>query len=282
MTQVSIITPSHGHSPWLRLCVASVADQGVELEHIVQDAGSKDGTLDWLLQDQRVRAFVEPDGGMYDALNRGLRRATGELCGCLNCDEQYLPDALQSVCRCLAAHPEVDVVLGDVIMVNADGHYLSHRKVQPPLLGHTWTCHLSTYSCGVFFRRRLLEGGRFCFDASYRAGGDGEWMVRLLRAGVRMAALRQFTSVFTHTGENLSRQEVARAEWRRLRSTAPVWRQVLSPAFVLQHRVRRWFDGSYSRSPFSFALYTRSSPDQRVIRHVTSPEFRFPRKQLVP
>ena len=55
----SIVTPSFGQSQWLRLCVASVADQGVAHEHIVQDAGSKDGTLNWLTTDARVRA-LEP------------------------------------------------------------------------------------------------------------------------------------------------------------------------------------------------------------------------------
>src|ERR1043166_6286656 len=74
----SIVTPSYRNSGWLKLCVASVADQGVQLEHIVQDAGSDDGTLDWLPHDPRVRAFVEKDQGMYDAVNRGLKRRSEE------------------------------------------------------------------------------------------------------------------------------------------------------------------------------------------------------------
>ena len=81
----------------MKLCIASVADQGVELEHIVQDAESDDGTLDWLPQDRRVKAFVEKDQGMYDAVNRGLRRASGDILAYLNCDEQYLPGALAMV-----------------------------------------------------------------------------------------------------------------------------------------------------------------------------------------
>ena len=93
----SIITPSFRNSEWLKLCVASVADQQVDLEHIVQDAGSDDGTLDWLLTDSRVKAFVEKDSGMYDGINRGLRKATGEIVAYLNCDEQYLPGALSAV-----------------------------------------------------------------------------------------------------------------------------------------------------------------------------------------
>jgi len=102
--RISVITPSYRNSERLKLCVASVADQeGVEVEHIVQDAGSDDGTLDWLLADRRVKACVEKDEGMYDAINRGLRKATGEIFAYLNCDEQYLPGALklfvpQTVC----------------------------------------------------------------------------------------------------------------------------------------------------------------------------------------
>ena len=68
----SIITPSFRNSRWLKLCIASVADQqDVKWEHIVQDSCSDDGTQDWLPRDPRVKAFIEKDGGMYDAVNRG-------------------------------------------------------------------------------------------------------------------------------------------------------------------------------------------------------------------
>ena len=84
--QFSIVTPSFRNSQWLKLCIASVADQqGVEFEHIVQDACSDDGTQDWLPYDRRVRAFIEKDSGMYDAINRGYRRAQGEILAHLNC-----------------------------------------------------------------------------------------------------------------------------------------------------------------------------------------------------
>src|SRR5882724_5931627 len=102
--QFSIITPSFRNSEWLKLCIPSVADQAVELEHIVQDAGSDDGTLDWLTKDARVKAFVEEDKGMYDAVNRGLRRAQGQILAYINCDEQYLPGALRTVWDFFEAH----------------------------------------------------------------------------------------------------------------------------------------------------------------------------------
>src|SRR6516225_8220408 len=106
----SILTPSFRSGQWLKLCIASVADQAVPLEHIVQDGGSDDGTLDWLPADLRVKVFVEKDQGMYDALNRGLRRAGGDFLAWLNCDEQYLPSAVQRAGVFFERHPEVDVL----------------------------------------------------------------------------------------------------------------------------------------------------------------------------
>src|SRR6516225_10353465 len=118
----SIVTPSFKNSEWLKLCIASVADQqGVELEHIVQDSCSDDGTGDWLPHDSRVKAFIEKDGGMYDAVNRGYRRATGDILAYLNCDEQYLPGALATVGKFFESNPEVDVVFGDCVIVDAKG-----------------------------------------------------------------------------------------------------------------------------------------------------------------
>src|SRR5689334_19089771 len=115
--QFSIITPSFNSSSWLKLCLASVADQQVQTEHIVQDAGSNDGTLSWLMEDRRVKAFVEKDQGMYDAINRGLRRSSGDILAYLNCDEQYLKGALMEVAAFFERHPDVDVLFGDIVMV---------------------------------------------------------------------------------------------------------------------------------------------------------------------
>jgi glycosyltransferase involved in cell wall biosynthesis len=270
----SIITPSYRQSEWLKLCIASVADQGVDAEHIVQDAGSDDGTLDWLPGDARARAFVEKDQGMYDAINRGLRRAGGDILAYLNCDEQYLPGALAAVERHFQEHPATDMLFGDIVMVDAGGQYLCHRKVQPPRLAHTWVCHLSTLSCAMFFRRRVVfERGQY-FDPQWRTSGDSEWMVRLLRQGLDMAALRRFTSVFTQTGSNLGAGPKATRENAALRRTAPLWMRASRPLIVLHHRLRRLRDGSYRQAPFDFALYTRQSAGRRALCQVSHPTFR--------
>jgi len=272
--QFSVITPSFDNSAWLKLCVASVADQGVNVEHIVQDAGSTDGTCDWLRTDSRVRAFIEKDRGMYDAINRGLLRAHGDILSYLNCDEQYLPGALQSVGRFFAAHPDCELVFGDFIVINPAGEYLFHRKVQTPQLNHLRISHLPAFSCGMFFRRKLIRDDQILFNPGLRAVGDGDWVLRLLERGVRMGVLRQFTSVFTLHDGNLGNSETALREAREMHARAPGWVRALKPVWILHHRLRRLAGGVYQQSPFTFSLYTRSTP-ARVERKVTKPDWRW-------
>jgi glycosyltransferase involved in cell wall biosynthesis len=269
--RISIITPSFRSSNWLKLCIASVADQEVEHEQIVQDAGSDDGTLDWLPKERRVKAFVEKDNGMYDAINRGLRRASGDLVAYLNCDEQYLPGVLARVASFFDRHPHLEVVFGDVIMVDEKGNYLYHRKMQTPLKYHTWTCHLSTLSCATFFRRRIVTDYGLEFDPRLRDVGDGEWMVRLLNRGASMAALGFFTSAFTITGANMSAGPNARLENRRLYQSAPAWARIFKPLFIAQHRVRRLLGGMYLQRPFSYDIFTAAIPERRTRHEVARP-----------
>ncbi len=271
----SVITPSFRQSSWLKLCIASVADQGVAVEHIVQDADSDDGTLDWLPAETRVKAFVEKDQGMYDAINRGLRRADGDILAYLNCDEQYLPGALPAVEQYFRDHPGVDVLFADTVAVDPQGGYLFHRKVQLPLLSHTWTCPLATLTCATFFRRAVITERQLFFDARWRVGGDQEWVLRLLRQKVSLAVLRRFTSVFTHTGQNLSLNEQALAEQQAMLATAPALLRRLRLLVLFHHRLRRLLGGIYHQKPFAYSLYTQQSPSERVTHHVARPTNRW-------
>jgi glycosyltransferase involved in cell wall biosynthesis len=271
----SIITPSFNPSPWLPLCIASVADQGVDLEHIVQDAGSTDGTLEPLQHDHRVKLFVERDRGMYDAVNRGLRRASGDILSYLNCDEQYLPGSLPAVEAFFRTHPHIDVLFGDSIVVDSDLNYLFHRKVQVPLKYHTWVAHLPTLTCATFFRRSIIDEHRMFFDDRLRDVGDAEWMVRLLKRRIPMAVLSQFTSVFAMTGGNMSAKPNAIRERRELQASAPLVARSLKPLIVLHHRLRRLAGGIYSQRPFSYSIYTHASISARVAFTVTNPRFRW-------
>lgn len=270
----SIVTPSYRSTDWIRLCVASVADQGVEYEHIIQDAQSDDGTPESVRDLPGVRLFVEKDSGMYDALNRGLRRAEGDILAHLNSDEQYLPGALRAVSDLFERNPAVDVLFADSVVVDRSARYLFHRKVLVPRLGHTWTAHLSTMTCSTFFRRRVVEGGEL-FDPRWRNVGDAEWILQLLRRRMNMAVLRRFTSVFTMTGSNLGASDEAHRERIALASLAPLRMRAMKPLYIVHHRLCRLAAGLYSQPPFSYSAFTREDPSARRTFAASRPTARW-------
>jgi len=258
-----------------------VADQQVPVEHLVQDAGSDDGTLDWLTKDSRVRAFVEKDRGMYDAVNRGFRRAQADIVGYLNCDEQYLPDALSRVITFFHQHPDVDIVFGDCLVVDANGQYICERRSLTPRLIHTRTAsNLSFLTAATFLRRRVLAGHQLWFNADFRDAGDQDWALRVIQAGVRTAVLPEFLSVFTETGANMNLGENASRERQAFHAAAPFWVRVLSPVALLHHRLRRWRAGHYQCRPHNYSIYTRSSRLARQTFQVVAPTFRWKRVAL--
>jgi glycosyltransferase involved in cell wall biosynthesis len=266
---ISIITPSFRQLTWLRLALASVADQeGVDVEHIVQDAGTE-GVQQILkphissLTDAHhsVKLFVEQDAGMYDAVNKGLARARGDICGYLNCDEQYLPGALDRVANFFAAHPEVDVLFGDMILVDNQARPISYRRTVLPTLHHIRLAHLNTASCATFFRRRLLQRG-FYFDPQWKSIGDGVWIEKLLRAKVTMATIPQPLAVFTQTGQNLGATAISRLEALRWRGAAR-FSKFQFAMVVIRHRLRKALAGAYLLRRVKVEIFTPDSPGKR-------------------
>jgi len=256
----SVITPSLNQLAWLQLCIASVADQeGATVEHIVQDAGSTDGTPEWIRADARASVFVEKDSGMYDAINRGLRRAAGEIFSYLNCDEQYLPGALQKVGGYFAEHPDVEVLFADALLLNSDCRPVSYRRAVVPNARHIRFCHLNTLSCATFFRRSILDKGHF-FDANWKAIGDAVWVDGLLQAHIRMACLREACSAFAFTGANLGQSQASQREADRWQPRRPFWART---AASLAHRLRKALAGAYRSRTLDVRVYT---PQDRTRR----------------
>lgn len=275
----SVITPSFRSSDWLKLCIPSVADQTVKLEHIVQDSCSDDGTQEWLPKDERVRAFVEKDKGMYDAVNRGLRRAAGDVLSYLNCDEQYLPGALLKVQQYFEANPKVEVVFADTVIVDANGDYICHRQASLPGKYHTLvSSNLSVFTCSTFFRRSVIDLYGLFFNAALKDLGDADWARRLLEKGTKMGLLGEFTSAFADTGMNMNLLPNARREERQMFESAPVWARRAKRIIILHYRLRRLLSGHYRRmAPFSYAIYTKASPKARVLKNAAKPTYRWRR-----
>ena len=278
----SIVTPSRNNSGWLKLCIASVADQGVELEHLVQDGQSTDGTQSWLMDDPRVDAVSAKDRSMYDAINKGFERSTGDILGYINCDEQYLPGALKKVQDYFERNPDVEIVFGDAVVVEGDGSFICYRKTVTPHLLHTWVNgNLSIFTCATFFRRSILERG-LQFNPNVKMVGDTEWLLRVIRSAAQMGLLREYTSAFTMTGGNIGFTETARREHEQFYGSAPAWARAIRKPIIYHHWVRRLVSGAYSQGPLSYSIYTKKSPAARTVFHVEKPSFRWRGANYVP
>ena len=252
--------------------MASVADQKqATIEHIVQDANSDDETSAILHEHPGVRSYIEPDRGMYDAINKGIRKSRGDVISYLNCDEQYLPGAIYSVLQYFEANPDVDVLFCGFIVTNRDGGYICSRNVLRPLAAHTRTCHLSPFSCGMFFRRQVIEKHGLFFNEQFRDLGDADWVLRVIEKKLTMRSMRTMTSVFTETGNNMNLAANALRERERIFRTASVWEQKMTPLIAFHHRLRRLVRRVYFQKPFAYSIYTLQSPLERVEFQVDRP-----------
>ena len=267
MTDVSIITPSYNMREYLIRCCRSVRDQGdVGVEHIVVDGGSTDGSVEWLRSYHAGPLIVEPDRGMYDAINKGLRIARGAVIGYLNCDEQYLPGTLGFVQDFFVHNAGVDLLFGDHLLVRPDGTLIAYRKAFHPVWWLILATDLYVFSCAMFFRRRIPEAG-IVFREDFRDIGDEEFVVRCLRSGYRARYVRRYLAVFTMTGANMScGSNPQREKLRLLKEWGHLWLYRLHLPLWLLRALCKGLSGAYFQQfPLSYAIYVDAAVRQKFV-----------------
>jgi len=252
----SIVTPSLNMLPYLKRCCASVGDQeGVAYEHLIMDACSTDGTVEWFRANKRVTPTVEKDKGMYDAVNKGFLWARGEILAYLNCDEQYLPGTLAYVKSFLDSHPHVDILFGGALLVRPDGSLIAYRKAYQPRWPYIWVSHLYVLSCAMFVRRRVIERG-FLFDDNLRDIADGKFVIHCMRNGCRAAYAKRYFSAFTMTGSNMSTGANPKRERREFLEVTPLWIHLLWHPLNILRLTEKILAGAYWENfPLTYALY---------------------------
>ena len=198
---ISIITPTWNRSESLRASLKSVASQQMRpREHIIVDNLSTDGTAEVVAEYARavpypVRHLREADDGIYQAMNKGVALAAGNVLHFLNDDDMlFAPDVLTFMDRCLSS-TNADMVFGDVVLLDARQKevqsYRRHRQMNRlTLVERTITQQ------AIFYRREVFDR---CgsFDARLRITADHEWLLRaFLRHDIRGIYLKRPVAVF--------------------------------------------------------------------------------------
>lgn len=159
--QISVVTPSYNQAKFIEQTIMSVKNQDYDnIEHIVIDGGSTDGTIDILQKhedDYNLRWVSEEDQGQTHAINKGIEMANGEWLGWLNSDDIYLEGSFQEIGKALRHDSTVDVVYGDLYFVDADGELLYKRYHTRPssFIQRHWT--LFTANHCTFFHKSVFE-----------------------------------------------------------------------------------------------------------------------------
>ncbi len=259
--------------PYLKRCAASVGDQGVNVEHVIMDGGSSDGTPGWLVGNPHVKGFSEKDNGMYHALNKAIGRSTAEIVGHLNCDEQYLPGTLQRVLNFFKSNPDVDFIAGDFLIVDKDGGFLAYRKSFHPRWPYFFSNYLYTNTCTLFYRRKIFE--QLKFDESFRSIADVIFLYDVIQSGFKGAHVPGYSAAFTYSGANLSLSPVSEIEKKRHGGSLPLWFRILKPVFFLLFYLEKLIHGNYSQGVLEYELFTGDSPQARKVFRVPRPTFRI-------
>jgi glycosyltransferase len=189
--KISIITAVRNRADTIAQAIESVRGQSHrDIEHWIIDGASNDGTLEIVLSclDERGKWVSEPDRGIYDALNKGLARASGEVIGLVHSDD-FLADegVLESVAAAFA-EPTIEAVYGDLDYVAKEdiGRVIRHWRAgeySPTKLAWGWM----PPHPALFLRRSVIErwGG---FDTRFRIAADYDAILRYFNRGTLRAA----------------------------------------------------------------------------------------------
>jgi glycosyltransferase involved in cell wall biosynthesis len=223
---ISIITPSFNQAVYAPEMLTSLnVQQYPDLEHIVYDAGSTDGVIDiWrkVETEGKLKLFVEPDRGQSDAINKGMRVATGEIVGWLNSDDVLLPGALHAVVEAFRLNPQAVVICGSGGRVSRDCNLMKIVEPKCAIPGRINKAFEGVQPA-MFFRRDAYwkVGG---LDESLHYAMDWDLLLKLSKIGKvvtipqHLANIRYYEETKTNTGG-----------WKRMREIARIGRRHNGP-----------------------------------------------------
>jgi len=244
--KISILTPSYNRAELIKPAIESVlAQKYTNFEHIVIDGASTDGTLELLSSYPNLRIFSELDHGMYDALNKGLDLAQGQIIGLLNTDDIYEAGIFDEVVETFDRHSQADVVIGRALVFEDVDHAVVDEY--PPLTAETLLDQLLLGVPSInawFFRRDVFDRvGRF--DQTFAIGADRDFLIRLYLAGFKPIFMEKVYCRYRRHAESLTINPEMDSKLRVFNENLRLARKyigVAQPHSIFSQKCLQWHD----------------------------------------
>jgi glycosyltransferase involved in cell wall biosynthesis len=200
--KISIVTPSYNQGKFIEEAIKSVIDQNYDnYEHIIIDNCSDDETKEIVQKYPNIVFVSEPDEGQSDALNKGFRRATGDIIGWLNADDYYLEGTFEKALGILKA-PDIDGLYSNVRFVNEKKELVKNLIIHKPV---KWLSLFHCYipSTSFFFKREVIERG-LSIDKEMHISMDKDFFVNIMHHGFKIQFVNEFFAAFRWHDSNKS------------------------------------------------------------------------------
>ena len=254
MPKITLLTPTFNSAKTIVDTLESVVAQTINnpsssvlqnLEYIIIDGASKDKTAS-IVQDYinkypslNIRFISEPDNGIYDAMNKGIKMATGEIVGILNSDDFYSgDDVLNKICEMFETDPDIDAVYGDLMYVNNNDtseqtRYWKAGEYEEKKLNYGWIIPHPT----LFVRKNVYEKSDKIFDISFSLAADYEFILRQLKINkIKVKYLPETLVSMRDGGASASGLKQRIKGWQELRKAWKI-NNLKIPSFFIFRRV---------------------------------------------
>lgn len=183
--KISIITPSFNQVKFLERTIQSVLNQNYKnLEYIIIDGGSTDGSVELIQKYQSSISYwvSEKDGGQSEAINKGLRLATGDLVGWQNSDDIYFPSAFDEIARIFCKSKGVDLFIGNMSLIDEEDRIIEDLKYVKPTYRSILAEGMVLTNQSAFWVRDIHNKIGY-LNETLHYGFDYDWFLRILNIG---------------------------------------------------------------------------------------------------
>lgn len=206
MIKITVITVTYNAASTIEDTIRSVISQDYSnIDYVIVDGASEDGTGaiigDYADRDSRIRYVSEPDNGLYDAMNKGIRMAEGDYIYFLNSGDRFHDSRV--ICDIAGSLKKgADIVYGNIVYMNPDGSEAVRKYSQ-------FCSSLFYYLLGDCINHQAMFASKRCFsdsafDTSYRISADREWMIRQKKAGMKYMAVDRLICCYSLDGSSIS------------------------------------------------------------------------------